>query len=38
VVATGSYPKALAIISLIYLLGLPTIWLAPETANKELPV
>ena len=38
VVVTGSYPEALAIISLIYLIGLPTIWLAPETANKALPV
>src|SRR6202012_864895 len=31
VAVTGSYPEALAIISLIYLIGLPTIWLAPET-------
>ncbi|MGU3388268.1 MFS transporter [Methylobacterium sp. D53M] len=38
VVVTGSYPEALAIISLIYLIGLPTIWLAPETANKALLV
>lgn len=37
VVMTGSYPEALAIISLIFLLGLPTTWLAPETAGRALP-
>ena len=37
VVATGSYPTALAAVSAIYLIGLPFILLAPETAGKELP-
>lgn len=35
--ATGSYPIAITIVSGIYLIGLPVIALAPETANKPLP-
>jgi MFS family permease len=34
---TGSYPLAIASISVIYLIGLPAVWLAPETAGKGLP-
>jgi MFS transporter, SHS family, sialic acid transporter len=33
----GSYPKAGATITLIYLVGLAIIWLAPETKDKPLP-
>jgi MFS family permease len=33
----GSYPKAGAAISLIYLLGMALIWLAPETKGRPLP-
>ncbi|MES2695652.1 MAG: MFS transporter, partial [Verrucomicrobiota bacterium] len=33
----GSYPKAGAIITLIYLVGLVLIWFAPETKGKPLP-
>ncbi|MDB6131424.1 MAG: naiP, partial [Verrucomicrobiales bacterium] len=33
----GSYPKAGAIITLIYIPGLLLIWLAPETKGKPLP-
>lgn len=33
----GSYAKAGAIITLIYLVGLVLIWLAPETRGKPLP-
>jgi SHS family sialic acid transporter-like MFS transporter len=33
----GSYAKAGAIISLIYLFGMALIWLAPETKGKPLP-
>jgi MFS family permease len=33
----GSYARAGAIITLIYVLGLFTIWLAPETKNQPLP-
>ena len=33
----GSYPKACTLISLIYLVGLVIIWLAPETKGKPLP-
>jgi hypothetical protein len=33
----GSYPKAGAILSLVYLLGMAVIWLAPETKGKALP-
>jgi cyanate permease len=34
---TGSYPLAIASVSVIYLLGLPAALLAPETAGKGLP-
>ena len=37
VVVTGSYPLAITAVSAIYLLGLPMIALAPETAGKPLP-
>ncbi|HUT14198.1 MAG TPA: MFS transporter [Thermoguttaceae bacterium] len=33
----GSYPKACAIIVLIYLVGMVLIWFAPETKGKPLP-
>lgn len=33
----GSYAKAGAVISLMYVLGLVLIWLAPETKGKPLP-
>jgi len=33
----GSYAKAGAVITLIYLLGLVLIWFAPETKGKPLP-
>lgn len=33
----GSYPKACSVMSLIYLVGLAIIWLAPETKGQELP-
>jgi MFS family permease len=36
--AMGAYPLALAAIALIYLVGLPFIWLAPETAHRPLEV
>jgi hypothetical protein len=32
-----NYPKALTIISLVYVVGLALIWLAPETRGKPLP-
>jgi len=31
------YPKALSVVSLVYLVGLGLIWLAPETRGKPLP-
>jgi cyanate permease len=34
---TGSYPLALAAVSVIYVIGLPFIAMAPETAGKSLP-
>jgi cyanate permease len=34
---TGSYPMAITSVSTIYLIGLPFILLAPETANRPLP-
>jgi MFS family permease len=34
--ATGSYPLAISMLSLIYIAGLPFIALAPETANRPL--
>ncbi|MGY3485088.1 MFS family permease [Bradyrhizobium sp. USDA 4011] len=33
---TGSFPLAISMLSLIYLIGLPSIRLAPETAGKPL--
>ena len=33
---TGSYPLAISMLSLIYIVGLPFIALAPETANQPL--
>ncbi len=33
----GSYPKACSVMSLIYIVGLGIIWLAPETHGKPLP-
>jgi hypothetical protein len=33
----GSYPKAGAAISLVYLVGIFLIWWAPETKGKALP-
>jgi hypothetical protein len=33
----GSYARAGATITLVYLLGLVLIWLAPETRNRRLP-
>ena len=33
----GSYAKAGAIITLVYLFGLVLIWFAPETKGKPLP-
>jgi cyanate permease len=34
---TGSYPVAISIVSLIYIIGLPAILFAPETAKRPLP-
>ena len=34
--STGSYPLAISLLSLIYIVGLPFIALAPETANQPL--
>lgn len=34
---TGSFPYAITIVSLIYIVGLPSILLAPETGDKPLP-
>lgn len=36
VAATGSYPLAISLVSVIYLVGLPFIALAPETAGRVL--
>ncbi|MFO1094550.1 MAG: MFS transporter [Planctomycetaceae bacterium] len=33
----GSYPKACTVLSMVYLVGIAAIWLAPETHGKELP-
>lgn len=33
----GSYPKACSVMSLVYLVGLAVIWLAPETKGHDLP-
>ncbi|HVY17755.1 MAG TPA: MFS transporter [Rhodopila sp.] len=37
VAVTGSFPVAITAVSVIYLLGLPAIAAAPETAGKPLP-
>jgi MFS family permease len=34
--ATGSYPLAISLLSVIYIVGLPFIAMAPETANSPL--
>ena len=34
--ATGSFPLAISLLSLIYVVGLPFIALAPETAHRPL--
>jgi MFS family permease len=34
--ATGSYPLAISLLSVIYIVGLPFIAMAPETANRPL--
>lgn len=34
--AFGSYPFAITLVSLIYVIGLPLVFLAPETAGKQL--
>ena len=34
--STGSYPLAISLLSLIYVVGLPLIAMAPETANRPL--
>lgn len=33
----GSFPKAVSVVSLIYLAGIVIVWLGPETKGKELP-
>jgi SHS family sialic acid transporter-like MFS transporter len=33
----NDYPQALSVVSLVYLIGLALIWLAPETYGKALP-
>jgi MFS family permease len=35
--ATGSYPTAIMLVSLIYVIGLPFSMLSPETAHQPLP-
>jgi MFS family permease len=37
VALTGSYPHAIAATAAIYIIGLPFVALAPETANRPLP-
>jgi MFS family permease len=37
VALTGSYPRAIAATAVIYIIGLPFVALAPETANRPLP-
>jgi hypothetical protein len=32
-----SYPRASAVLSLVYVVGLVIIWLAPETRGQPLP-
>ena len=34
---TGGYPAACSVMSLIYILGMALIWLAPETKGRPLP-
>lgn len=33
----GSYPKACTVLSMIYVVGIAAIWLAPETHRQDLP-
>ena len=33
----GSYARAGAVVTLIYVLGMAVIWLAPETKGRSLP-
>jgi SHS family sialic acid transporter-like MFS transporter len=33
----GSYARACAVVSLMYIFGLVLIWFAPETKGKPLP-
>jgi SHS family sialic acid transporter-like MFS transporter len=33
----GSYPRAGAVVTLVYLIGMAAIWFAPETKGKPLP-
>jgi hypothetical protein len=33
----GSYARAGAIITLVYVIGMVVVWLAPETKGKPLP-
>jgi hypothetical protein len=33
----GSYPKACTVLSMVYIVGIAAIWLAPETHGQELP-
>ncbi len=37
VLLTGSYPAAITLISFIYLIGVPFVWMASETAGQPLP-
>jgi hypothetical protein len=37
VVLPAGYPSACSLISLIYLVGVALIWLAPETRGRPLP-
>src|SRR5262249_44392170 len=36
-VSKGYYPTVFSLMSLIYVVGMAIIWLAPETHGKELP-
>jgi MFS family permease len=33
----GSYPKACTVLSMVYVIGMLVIWLAPETKGQDLP-
>ncbi len=33
---TGGYPRAISVLSVVYVIGLPLILLAPETARRPL--